>query len=175
MQKPISPDRVAWAIDARARSQRLLLALYAFGEQRGFRSADEAFDHDDQETQLFSLLVGVAFSLWRAAFLADMPTRTWPEALRDAHLLLDKVLSTNAIAFGTEHDLQGWTGGFYLNNAKLRLVEALRRQVPLGTASAADVARVEVSLLGTDPHDTWRLFCEEAERLAQQLGARVPL
>jgi hypothetical protein len=29
------------------------------------------------------MLVGVAFSLWRAAFLADALTRTWPEALDD--------------------------------------------------------------------------------------------
>jgi hypothetical protein len=175
MSNPVAPDRLQWAIDARARSQRLLLALYQFGEDRNFGSASNEFASPLPETALFSLLVGIAFSLWRAAFLAEMPTRVWPEALRNAQTLLSRVLETNAIAFGTEHDLQGWTGGYYLNNAKLRLLEALRDQVASSRATDADVKRVDVSLLETNPHDTWKLFCAEAERLANQLGCKLPL
>jgi hypothetical protein len=59
---------------------------------------------------VFSLLVGVAFSLWRAAFLAEMPTRKWPQALGDAQQILKTVLSTNTIAFTTEHKHQGVDG-----------------------------------------------------------------
>jgi hypothetical protein len=158
--------RLAWAIAARERSQRLLLALYDFGQQNSELT-------ERPKTEVFSLLVGVAFSLWRAAFLTDMPTREWPEALRDARKLLKTVLSTNAIGFSTEHNLQGWMGGYYLQNVKLRLQDAQRRQIESGQARPEDFARVEgISLMGTDPHQTWMLFCEEAERLARQLGCR---
>jgi hypothetical protein len=157
--------RLDWAIAARERSQKLLLALYEFGQHESERP----------KTEVFSLLVGVAFSLWRAAFLADAPTRTWPEALADAQEFLKTVLRTNAIAFNTEHTRQGWTGGYYLNNAKLRLEEVLRRQMESGqTHAAEDLTRIRnISLLGTDPHDTWTRFCEAAEQLAQQIGCRL--
>lgn len=158
-----STERLNWAIGARERSQRLLLALYAFGEQKSYGSPDSP------QAREFSTLAAIAFSLWRAAFLADAHTRKWPEALEDAQKFLKTVLRTNAIAFGTEHALQGWTAGYYLKNAKLRLQEILQ-----GHDSAEDVARVEgISLMGTDPHDTWTLFCVEAEQLAQQLGCQL--
>ncbi len=156
-------ERLAWAIEARNRSQKLLLALYAFGQQNSYGLPESA------EAKEFSVLVAVAFSLWRAAFLADAPTRTWPDALHDAQVLVEKVLSTNTIAFSTEHGLQGWTAGYYLKNAQLRLLQAHK---DLGKSE--DVARVEgISLMGSDPHDTWALFCREAEQLARQLGCQL--
>ena len=80
----------------------------------------------------------------------------------------------NLLAFGTEHTLQGWTAGYYLKNAKLRLEEALQRRVDSRHASAEDVARVTaIVLMGTDPHETWRQFCDEAERLARQIGCEL--
>jgi hypothetical protein len=168
MSDDIPIERLEWAIGARERSQRLLLALYEFGGQKGYGSPEST------EASVFSILVGVAFSLWRAAFLADALTRTWPEALDDAQKLLKTVLRTNTISFGTEHSLQGWTAGHYLKNAKLRLQEALQLLIGSGRADAEDVARVGgISLMGTDPHDTWTLLRAEAEQLAQQIGCRL--
>jgi hypothetical protein len=165
MSAEIPVERLAWAIRARERSQMLLLALYEFGQCKGYGSPES------REAWVFSILVGVAFALWRAAFLADASTRTWPEALEDAQALLKAVLRTNTVGFGTEHNLQGWTAGHYLKNAKLRLVEAFRLLVEAGRAHPQDVERIEgISLMGTDPHDTWTLVCDQAERLA---GDRV--
>ena len=160
-------ENLKWAIAARDRSQRLLLALYALGEQKGVA---EPRPH----AGTFSVLVGVAFSLWRAAFLADAPTRTGPEALDDARKLLKAVLRTNTISFGTEHSLQGWTAGYYLKNTKLRLEEILSGQVTPGFSNDEDLARVKkIVFYGTDPHVTWNSLCDEAERLAQQIGCTL--
>jgi hypothetical protein len=158
--------RFRWAIDARARSQTLLLALYQVSLQG---------PTEGRKTELFSLLVGVAFSLWRAAFLTIEPTRDWKGALSDAEKLLSALLKTNTLAPLTEMNLQGWTGGYYLNNAKLRLAEASRRLAEQLEESPADVAKIAgISLLGTDPLETWTLFCDEAERLASRhLGCVV--
>jgi hypothetical protein len=32
----------------------------------------------------------------------------------------------------------------------------------------ADLNRVDISLVGTDPHQTWTLFCDETERFARE-------
>jgi hypothetical protein len=168
MSDDIPIERLAWAIGARERSQRLLLALYGFGKEKGYGSPES------EEARVFSVLVAVAFSLWRAAFLADAPTRTWPEALDDVQEFLKTALRTNAIAFSTEHARQGWTAGYYLKNALLRLQDVLQSRVESGHALAEDVARVRrISLMWTDPHDTWTRLCVEAEQLAQQIGCRL--
>jgi hypothetical protein len=169
MGAKLIPERLEWAIGARERSQRLMLALYTFGQQR-YGSSDSDVS---REAWAFSGLSGVAFSLWRAAFLADVPTRDLPGVLKDVQDLLGTVLATNAITFATEYKLQGWTGGYYLLNAKLRLQAIRRYQLESGNATAEDVARVErISLVGTNPHETWMLFCEEAEQIAQKLGCK---
>jgi hypothetical protein len=161
MNQSTSVDRLEWAIAARARSQRLLLALWEW----------KADGRGKPEIDLFSTLVGVAFSLWRAAFLTSMPTRTREEAHDDAHGLLESLLSTNSILFGQEHKLQGWTGGYYLNNAKLRLIEIYGRA---GIGSRDDAKRVDdIKLIDTDPLQTWTQFCDEAEALAGTLGCNV--
>ena len=48
-------DNFTWAIAARARSQRLLLALYHFGVNK------ESSLADSPEARVFGFLVGVAF------------------------------------------------------------------------------------------------------------------
>ena len=106
---------------------------------------------DSDNTRVFTTVVGAAFSLRRAALLTDAPTRQWPGALHDAQELLDTLLKTNALAFTTEHRLQGWTAGYYLKNAKLRLEEALQRLVETGRISAESLRQAQaVSLMGTD-------------------------
>ena len=60
-----------------------MLALYEFVGER-----DNVGLGASEESKVFGSLVGVTFSLWRAAFLADMPTRTWEQALEDAQELL---------------------------------------------------------------------------------------
>ncbi len=158
--KNADPERIEWAIGARARSQRLLLGLYEFG-------IDERFGpHDSRNAKVFSSLVACAFCLWRAAFLTDAPTRQWSESLDDARGLLKEVLTTNAVAFSTEHRLQGWTAGFYLTNVILRL-----KGLP-----HVNVKRVAaISLMGTNPHETWTELCDETEKVAEKIGCRLPL
>ena len=106
-----------WLVGARKDSQDLLLCLLDYQIQ------NKGALRRDPSRSVFALLVGAAFSLWRAAFLSNAK-RIWPKILNDANYLLDKVLKDNAITFQNELDMREWTGGFYLNNAKYRLVEA---------------------------------------------------
>jgi hypothetical protein len=149
------------------------LALYEFGHRNGYSSLEEG-DFESQ-SGIYSSLVGVAFSLWRAAFLTDVPNRSWLAALQNAQDLLETLLSTNAVAFSTEHTLQGWAGGYYLTNVSLRLRILADMGRKRGQQPSSNATRIsKISLIGTDPHETWNVFCDEAERIARELGCTVP-
>jgi len=109
---------MAWAIDQRAAIQRTLLALYEFVHTH--QSADLRFF----DKILLDHLIGAAFSLWRAAFLAE--TLRKDEDIRDSQeKFLEKVITDNAITFNDDKLNRHWTVEYYLENAKLRLGRAI--------------------------------------------------
>lgn len=168
--EPLDPLRGQWAIEARARSQRLMLALYKFGLARGYDVAVGREGPADLSSSVYAMLVSVSFSLWRAAFLTEMRPRTLSEALRDAHELLENVLKSNAVLVTTEQTLQGWTGGYYLSNIRLRLRDILEREVlahRVGREELEVVAAIEL-VLG-NPTETWNRLYEVAERVLERL------
>ena len=65
-------------------------------------------------------MVGSAFSLWRAIFLAHINRKT-ERNFEDARKFLKKVVRDNAIGYIDDVNLQTWSFGFYLNNARFRL------------------------------------------------------
>ncbi len=65
-------------------------------------------------------LAGAAFSLWRAVFLTESTDSG--ELLITARSFLEKVVRTNMIGFNDDISMQAWTSGYYLNNAKYRLL-----------------------------------------------------
>jgi hypothetical protein len=168
--EPLDPVRGEWAIDARARSQRLMLALYKFGLARGYDVAAGPDGPADLNSSVYAVLVSVSFSLWRAACLTEMRPRNWPEALRDAQALLETVLKSNAVFVTTEHTLQGWTGGYYLNNIRLRLRDILDREVLANRVGREDLEAVTaIELVREDPTETWNRLYDVAERVLERL------
>ncbi|MGE5835798.1 MAG: hypothetical protein ACM4AI_15045 [Acidobacteriota bacterium] len=160
--------RSTWSLDARTRSQRLLMALYDLAGAGGVSATSP-------RGEMLSLLLGVAFSLWRAVSLADTPNRRWPDAFENSQAFLDVMAKTKTIGLGFEYQLQEWASGYYLNNAKLRFEEILRRQTRAGEAMPEDSARMaNLSGLDAEPHEIWTLYCHEAERLARRLGCALP-
>jgi len=117
-KKPLSPNHGRWLIEARKRNQDLLLFLYKASVHFETRETGR------ERRELFLYLVGAAFSLWRAAFLCDTEERTWNPTIGHAKELLATVLTDNAVSYTTERRTVDWMGGYYLNNAMLRLHEA---------------------------------------------------
>jgi hypothetical protein len=76
---------------------------------------------DDPDCSIFHLLLAAAFSLWRAAFLME-GQRDRQLVNEHAKQFLDVLLWDNAINFPQDRRTHGWTGGYYLNNACLRLM-----------------------------------------------------
>jgi hypothetical protein len=63
-------------------------------------------DHDAR--YLLDLLIGAAFSLWRAVFLAET-VRDVVEIHRSQETFLQKVITDNAINFADDRDNRAWT------------------------------------------------------------------
>ena len=73
---------------------------------------------------LFDHLVGAAFSLWRAAFLAET-MREEQDIHQSQEQFLEKVIADNMITFTDDKLNRHWTVEYYLENAKLRLMRAI--------------------------------------------------
>lgn len=147
-----------WLVESRSKVQHLLLELYRFLkdnrstlEQRGF------------ERSVFGLLVGAAFSLWRAAFLANAE-RSWPDILKKAEDLLQIVVEDNAISYLQEKKTEDWMVGYYLNNARYRLARVRSKfaevidasqMAQIAEFSEFDGVQKPGGIDETDPKDAW--------------------
>jgi hypothetical protein len=102
-----------WLVPSRSNIQNLLLELHVFLQEHR-----NALDADPDSRSVFGLLVGSAFSLWRAVFLADS-ARDWKSILNDADRFLDTLIRDKTVLF--RDDKNAWSVGYYLNNGRYRL------------------------------------------------------
>lgn len=115
---PPDIEHLKWAIEQRAEVQHTLLALYSFTSRR-------QGDHlDTFERRLLDSLIGAAFSLWRAVFLAET-SREIVEIHESQVAFLEKVVSDNAITYTDDKNNRAWSVEYYLENAKFRLTQAV--------------------------------------------------
>jgi hypothetical protein len=137
-------EHLKWAIDCRADIQHTLLALYTFVRRP---SPDD--QRDWVRPSLLDDLIAAAFSLWRAAFLAEH-VRT-ADSIRDAQRrFLATVIATNAINLPDDRKNSAWSVSFYLENAKHRLMRANQvAEHHIGHKSLKTVLSL-VRLTGTD-------------------------
>lgn len=117
MKEQLDVEHEKWLLRARAENQDILLRLFEFGQNN-----KEVLEHDREKQELFTFLVGTAFSLWRAAFLSRTD-RTWEKMYKGANDFLETVINDNAVGYSTDVKTREWMGGYYLNNAQFRLLE----------------------------------------------------
>jgi hypothetical protein len=118
VSKKFTVEHGEWLLNARAENQKLLLCLFEFGRKKKNR---EILKNDPERRALFGLLLGVAYSLWRAAFLSNTE-RTWQRTFEGADKLMLNLLEDNAVPYSKERATEEWMGGYYLNNAAFRLL-----------------------------------------------------
>ena len=105
-----------WLVEKRNDCQQSCLDLLMTLEDRRYAA--------ELKRGKFSLpaqdLVGIAFSLWRAVFLADKESKLGVP-LAHSKKFLDKIVRTNAIAFSQEIESNEWSFNYYFTNARNRL------------------------------------------------------
>lgn len=116
-------DRVAvtQALDGRKRISALMVDL-----DRAMEGMDECIFAEESRDPVLRdtslLCVGGCFALWRAAFLTiSEKKRPAAEMKRSARLVLKELLAHNRFAYDQEQRTIVWFGGYYLDDAVLRL------------------------------------------------------
>jgi hypothetical protein len=126
-----------WSIDARFVIQSTILNL-ARCQTPALRAGQNALR--------FSELAGIAFSLWRAAFLSSMGSRPRlderfpsekegknelpPSQTDHAAELLRKILASNSVGFPDDRATQYWMGQYYIDNAGYRTDHYIEQWAP---------------------------------------------
>lgn len=88
----LSGPHLEWLIQSRMRNQNSCLRLFNIFEKYPIQAKGKEYRAHSQT------LVGVGFSLWRAAFLADK-TGQREEVFADARAFLAQLLTNNAINY----------------------------------------------------------------------------
>ncbi len=110
----LSLDHLAWAVESRARNQRSCLRLLTL-----LRTYEHFWITQDL-SKATQDLIGIAFSLWRAAFLADKKGKRETIFAHGVDFL-EKVIESNAISFATDMNSNEWTFNYYTKNARSSL------------------------------------------------------
>ncbi len=72
------------------------------------------------EISVIDLIIGAAFSLWRAAFLTDAK-RDNSDVIVHGKEFIKLVAEDNMINYLNDKKTRNWTVGYYLNNARYRV------------------------------------------------------
>jgi hypothetical protein len=111
-----SIEHLEWLIPARGKNNATALKLLSLFKREPIKKIPNSVRARQ--------LVAIAFSLWRAAFLADRKGKIkgLPERkLADAEQFLRKILVDNQIGFAQDRQWREWSFQYYLDDAYSRL------------------------------------------------------
>jgi hypothetical protein len=112
---PKFEDIVAWQIDRRWRISRIMHELHTF-----LKNEESLHRERNDEWYPVVRMVGIAFSLWRAAFLTHTQG-TKKVIYANMVEYLDKVIKHNSIAFADDYKMSDQAAPYYTGNARYRL------------------------------------------------------
>jgi hypothetical protein len=103
-----------WAINSRSRNQTAALRLLElFVKYENLWKAQKL-------SRAAQDLIGVTFSLWRAAFLADKSGRR-ADVFDHGRLFLERLIEDNAIAYPQDKTCREWSFNYYTRSARSSL------------------------------------------------------
>jgi hypothetical protein len=141
--KPNLPQ-IKWAIESRARNQKTIIRLLELFDKYESRWKSKRYSRAAQD------LASVAFSLWRAAFLADKSSKR-SDVFAKGKAFLAKVVEENAIGFPQDKQMRDWTFNYYSRAAQYSLQHLAR--------SWTHVAPAFVTQIRT-PAERWE-YCQD--------------
>lgn len=152
-----------WLVKERSRIQLLSLRLLnILKAKKDWILASEA------NSDAALLMVGAAFSLWRAIFLTHI-NKAKRKNYADARDFLRKVVRHNTITYPDDVKFQTWSFGYYLNNCRFRL-QAIRDLLNLEGAPWLD----ETLPIESDAQDEWTKHCDLLENALNVLESQLP-
>ena len=98
-----SAEHLSWLVESRSDNQRATLQLYSV-----LKSDPESLLGDIVLQEAAQELTAVAFSLWRAVFLADV-TGVEEQPTADAERFLANLIAHNTVAYTQDRNAREWT------------------------------------------------------------------
>jgi hypothetical protein len=171
-----STEDLTWLVEQRSKNQTFLLDLCTFG-----KTNEEHLIQDSDSRTAFQFLVGAAFSLWRAVFLAESETDS-KVLLDQSTKFLETLVADNAIGYYQDKSMKAWTAGYYLNNAYFRLAEVIDTLGPFGVSGQGGSVPTEFvqflefdqgSMVSSDRQRAWDVAHAAASQALVVLRERV--
>jgi len=107
-------EHLEWAVGSRYKIQLCSLRLLTLFTVYEAKWKTQSYARAAQD------LIAVAFSLWRAAFLAEKESKR-EVVFTDGVTFLQTMIETNSIAFGQDRASNEWTFNYYARNARYAL------------------------------------------------------
>lgn len=156
------PTDFQWLVERRSQIQRTLLNLHECPPSK-------LLSPDGDGPILgwaWGFLVGAAFSLWRAVFLAETAITdedSWPKIHAHARTFLKDLIETNTIVFSKDQSTRVWSCRYYLHNAYCKILAAVERLRPAAFAEralatlevVAVLQQLETGFSNTSRRDLW--------------------
>jgi hypothetical protein len=114
---PISDEKLAhygWAVEGRYKNQLCSVRLLRLFETYEETWVTLKYSRAAQD------LLSVAFSLWRAAFLAEKESAR-KKVFADGKTFLEAIIRSNAIGYVQDYNAREWTFNYYTRNARYGL------------------------------------------------------
>jgi hypothetical protein len=160
MQTP-DPEHLKWLVESRKKNQEVSARLYDLLTRKCWKKGRLGYEA--------KTLVGIGFSLWRAAFLADKSGEL-KETNDHATYFLGEMLETNAIAFTQDRKARGFTFNYYLANVRFRLAE-YKNDNPDFEVDPRLLKKGK--LKNMSPTDRWRAFQQAFEDAVSHFDHRL--
>jgi len=158
-----------WLVKGRSKIQILLLRLHNLAKAHD-PSAEDA------RSVVLQLMLGTAFSLWRAVFLVRRK-RDRATLHGAAEAFLGLLVQDNIINYSQDKATAAWSGGYYLNNAMFRLRElASRHLADAGVRIPKGIRRIDEFLtmpfekrLAATQTDLWDMAYDVSAEICDSL------
>jgi hypothetical protein len=114
---PIAEEKLAhyeWAVERRYWNQQCSVRLLRLFETYDANWVTLKYSRAAQD------LLSVAFSLWRAAFLAEKESARG-KVFADGKRFLEAIIRSNAIGYTQDYNAREWTFNYYTRNARYAL------------------------------------------------------
>lgn len=118
-EKTPNLPQIKWAIESRTRNQTSIIRLLELFDKYETRWKSKKYSRAAQD------LASAAFSLWRAAFLADKSSKR-SDVFAKGKAFLTRVVEENAIGFPQDKEWRDWTFNYYSRNAQYSLQHLAR-------------------------------------------------
>jgi hypothetical protein len=123
----LTPEHLEWLVESRSRNQRACLEIFKKIEQYPGKAKSKKY-----RTRTY-FLVSAAFSLWRAAFLADKSGEEGSEVFTDARAFLAQIITNNAITYAQDRASRDWTFSYYMLSAANSLAKLAEKWPEIAT------------------------------------------